>query len=183
MLGLVAGLGACALSPQVVSLDPGIQAPADAGRGAGRRLALRVIDARADPVAGRRGGVYDTATITTSPELTATLAASLREAFGSAGFQLIEAGGRAAIDLQVYLEELSYRVEEGDLVRTVTTRAVLRAVSRMQDTEMKVIYRESVDKDVLTAPSRAANVELLESVLSKALSRLAGDRRLTDPEA
>jgi len=177
--------GGCALSPQTVSPNPEIALGDLPSRGGGRRIALEVIDARDSITVGYRGGIYDTAAIQTSANWLSNIHTALSRAFGALGFLVVPAAADAELAdlaLRVEIAQLAYTSEGKNVVRGVGVRAEVRAIGTLGDTTMTSTYRERLEKDVLTAPSEADNVELLNEVLSKVLTRLVADRRLTEGE-
>lgn len=171
---------ACALSPQIVQLDPEIDLVAEAPRGNGRTIALRVIDARADNIVGSRGGVYDTAYIRTAPDLVDKVHAALRRGYETLGFRVVAADAPADIALRVELTDFSYEAGGAELVRGVKTGVSVRGTGTQGGRTVTGDYREGAGRDVLLAPSGDTNERRLNEDLSAVLRRLVADRRLTD---
>jgi uncharacterized lipoprotein len=190
LLGALALLaaGGCALSPQTVSPNPEIALGDLPSRGGGRRIALEVVDARDSITVGHRGGIYDTAAIQTSANWLNNIHTALSRAYGALGFLVVPAAADAELAdlaLRVEIAKLEYAAEGKNPVTgasSVATRAEVRAIGTLGDTTMTSTYRERLSKNVLTAPGEAENVELLNEVLSKVLTRLVADRRLTEGE-
>ncbi|MDX1519862.1 MAG: hypothetical protein R3318_07025, partial [Gammaproteobacteria bacterium] len=79
MSAFVFFITACALSPQIIVIEPDINVQGKSDWP--RTLRLDVTDGRDSPIIGQRGGIYkDTSHISTSENMTATLRKSLVKA-------------------------------------------------------------------------------------------------------
>jgi len=177
LLGLLL-LGGCALSPQVVSVQPVLDAAALPRDGAATALTLAVADVRTNAVVGYRGGVYDTATITLSEATTAHMQAALAKALAARGFSVVAAGTPAGIDLRVELGELGYKVTQGQVTRTVEVTSTIRARSQSGSITHTGEYRDTRTQEFVKPPADDENEALVNEVLSAALQRLVADAEL-----
>lgn len=173
-------LASCALSPQLVHLDPLVEVAAEAPRGAGRTLALAVVDTRADDVVGARGGVYSTAYIRTAPDLMDKVASALRRGYETLGFKVVAADVPADIAMRIELAAIRYEPEGGELVRGVKTTITVRATGTFGGKTVTGDFHEGTGRNVLVAPSTGTNERRLNDDLSEVLRRLVADRRLTE---
>ena len=178
---IAAGVCACALSPQTVHVDPQLAATAPAQTSAGIRISLSVADTRTTQIIGYRGGVYDTASLTAERGLEDNIRKAVTGAYQAAGFTVLDAGQAGDVRLRVELTELQYAVEGGNFVRGVSLAAAVRAVSESDARTLTANYRETLQKDLLKAPTAQDNERLINEVLAKALNRLVADQRLTSP--
>jgi len=173
---MLLGLGACALSPQVVTVDPEVTAPS-ATAGNGTAVALDVVDARGNPVIGHRGGVYSkTATISTTDDMTATVRRRLSAALENAGYRVVGAG--SAPVLHVEIAGLDYSVNKQEVSREVTTVARINAVFRKGNKTYNNTYTVTRHKKMLFAPGEDENAKLINATLAAALQRLLDDNEL-----
>jgi uncharacterized lipoprotein len=177
LLGVVL-LGGCALSPQVVSVQPVLDTVALPKDGASITLTLAVADVRTNAIVGYRGGVYDTATITLSEATTARMQTGLAKALAARGFNVAAAGTRAAIDLRVELAELGYKVTQGQVTRSVEVTATIRARSKSGEVTHSGEYRDTRTQEFVKPPADDKNEALINEVLSAALQRLVADAEL-----
>lgn len=176
LFGLL-GLGGCALSPQTVDLEP--QAKVNAQAQLNRQtIQLQALDARPSTVVGSRGGVYaDTSLITTGLELPARLRAASAAALSLKGFDAT--AERQPQALRIYLDELSYQVPEGEYVTQIDLAATIRVVAEANNKgRFTGRYRATQQEVVAKAPSSAGNQELLNQVVSSALTRAFEDPKL-----
>ena len=170
---------ACALSPQQVQVRPELSLPQGLPAGQpGRTVALQVSDARGTNVVGKRGGVYETATITTDPAMTITVRDELGRILTARGYQVVDTGQEADIRLIVEIASLDYGVTQQKVTKLIETTATVRAVSRSGDSQRTGEYSDRRTKEVVKAPSAADNEELVNAVLSAALQRVVADADL-----
>ncbi len=176
---LAAALGACALSPQVVSVRPALETAEHRTIGEGTRLALSVVDARPSPVVGQRGGVYEkTATIRTEGDITPAVRRELARALEAVGFSVAEAGAAADATLTVEIASIVYMPRGGTFVRGVDTSATVRAEATRGTRTFTGRYRGKQSKNVMTAPGADENQALINAAVSNVLQRLVGDAEL-----
>jgi len=171
-------LFACALSPQVVTLGPKVDPERVPPAPAPDSVALTVTDVRKSQVVGYRGGVYETASISTAPGSTDAIRSVLERALAARGYRVAQPGEAADIDLRVELAELGYSTRKEGVKRVVQTSATVRAVSTRGDTTRRGEYRDTRTTEVLKYPDEQGNAELLNAVLSAALERLVADPQL-----
>ena len=174
-------LGGCALSPQVISVQPALDAAALPIDGASATLALVVTDTRANAIVGYRGGVYDTATITLEADTVSRLQAELVKALTARGFTVSPVGAAAKVSLAVELAALGYNVTQGQVTRTVEVTSALRARGQFGETTRSGEYRDTRTKEFVKPPTEAENSALINEVLSVALQRLVADADLFKP--
>ena len=175
---LLPGLAGCALSPQVVDINPVVTAtdtvPAAAG---GAALSLQVVDTRESGVIGQRGGVYSkTATISTTEDVTGPIRRTLAAALTAAGYRVVE--DDSAPVLRIEIAGLGYTIREDKLTRTITTVARLKAAYAKGNRTYENTYTVTRNKEVLTAPGAIKNAELINATLTAAFQRLLGDGQL-----
>lgn len=168
-------LGACALSPQVARIHPELAAPALPSGPSAKSIALQVSDTRGTALVGKRGGVYQTATITTDPGMPDAARKELARVLAARGFQVLAAGESADIRLTVEIAELGYEVKQQKVTRVIETTATVNAKSASGDTSRTGRYSDHRTKEVVKAPSAADNEELINAVLSASLQRLVAD--------
>lgn len=173
---MLLGLGACALSPQLVTLDPEISAPS-ATAGNGTAVALDVVDTRSSPVIGHRGGVYSkTATISTTDNMLAAVRRRLTAALENAGYRVVGKG--SAPVLRVDIAGLDYTVRKQEVSREITTVARINAVFRKGNKTYNNTYTVTRHKKMLFVPGEDENAKLINATLAAALQRLLDDNEL-----
>jgi uncharacterized lipoprotein len=173
-------LGACALSPQTVPVEPSL-AVEEVDLGHGRRIALEALDARTNKTLGSRGGIYrDSSTISTGSGIREAVRSAMAEALTTQGFNVVEPGADAEMIMRVTLEELTYQAMGDPVVRTVEIGSkVSNTVTRGSET---YTGRAGITKtrNVLTAPSPADNEAYINDALAMSLEKLLADPRYLD---
>lgn len=168
-------LSACALSPQIVPLQPAL-AIDESNIGRGRSVALDAIDHRAETTIGTRGGVYrDSATISTGGDVAAALRRSMADALGAQDFRVLEAGAPADFGMTIGLEELSYRAYGDPVVRTVEIVAKVSNAITRGDRRYAASTGVSGTRKVLRAPAPEENEAYINDTLARALEKLLND--------
>ena len=171
-------LAGCALSPQVVSVQPTLDIAALSKDGASATLALAVSDTRDNAIVGYRGGVYDTATITMAEDMPVRMQAELAAALAARGFSVVPVGTPANVSLTVEVVALGYNVTQGQVTRTVEVTSTLRARSSADEVTRTGEYRDARTREFVQPPAEAENEALINEVLSAALQRLVADAGL-----
>ena len=166
---------ACALSPQIVPIQPDIQVTRPAsGKGT---LALEVVDSRASKILGQRGGVYgETSGISTAGDITGGLHQNLVKALDKMGYDVIT--GQSTPVLRVEIAALRYRVIDDKVTRHIETRAVVNAVYHKGIKTFTNTYTVTRKKEMLTAPGERENAQLINDTLAAALQQLLEDGEL-----
>ncbi|MEQ8662461.1 MAG: YajG family lipoprotein [Gammaproteobacteria bacterium] len=181
LLGLAAFVAGCSATPQIMPVVPALEVAADGARGAGRTLAVTVVDARDSDIVGYRDP-DDTATaITTPAETLPNIRRALEQGYRELGFTVVPPDSHADIALEVRLTDLGYRRATGGVVRELRTGATLEATSVMPTKTVTAIYHDGQGKDTVLRPSLKANADILNAHLGAALSKLVADARLTTP--
>lgn len=173
-------LGGCALSPQMVTLTPLVDAAVPI-TGHNRTLALRVVDARPDAVLGLRGGVYPTATITANSPVDGSVRRALSERLSSVGFRI--ADGDHPRGLTVNIIRLSYQADPvgaGATLNDIRVQATLEAEAYNPNRRHTARYRHQRVQRAIGYPSAAANEALINQVLADGLRQLLQDGALLD---
>lgn len=168
----------CALSPQVVFVQPALDTTALPQDGSASTLAFAVKDVRTNTIVGYRGGVYDTATITLTGDSTARIQAGLEQALAARGFSVVPAGTPSSVTLLVELAELGYKVTQGQVTRVVEVTAAIRARSQSGEVTRTGEYRDTRTQEFVKPPADSQNEALINDVLSAALQRLVADADL-----
>ncbi|WP_372749724.1 YajG family lipoprotein [Litorivivens sp.] len=171
-------LGACALSPQQVTINPTLE-PSKSNIGEGRTLYLEVVDNRGKEAIGSRGGLYkDTSLITPANDLAdAILAASTRK-FREMGF-VVQTMPLASADIRIVVDTLSYRDPEKSSVGfEVELESLLRVEATQNGDSYTGRYQVKNTKTYATVPGRDRNEEMINETLSAALQRLFSDPKL-----
>lgn len=177
-VAMVALLSGCAqFSPQQVEFTPSIdQASVPTGNGAG--ILVDVTDRRSNSVIGHRGGTYaQSSSISASNDLRRLIEDLAEEVLTEGGYRLD--GSSVDLQMTIYLDELSYQLEDLDAVRKRATAAARVSVEVTRDrSNYSNSYRAQRSIETFRYPSETRNDELLNRVLETALNRMFSDAGL-----
>jgi len=170
-------LGACAISPQAISLNPSITVD-KTNIGQGRTLNLSVIDKRPGKALGSRGGIYsDTALVTIAGGPEEPIRQELVGALSGYGFNVIDAAN-ADIDLTIEIEALGYQTVGSKYPLLIKNNVLLKAICHNEDSEFISRYSATKEGEVLMPPTTNQNERMINGLVSKALSALVQDQKL-----
>ncbi|MCH8532684.1 MAG: YajG family lipoprotein [Saccharospirillum sp.] len=177
-VALAAMLAGCAqFSPQQVEFTPSIeQTSVPQGNGAG--ILVNVTDRRSSTVIGYRGGTYaESSSITASNDLRRLIENIAEDVLTRGGYRLD--GSMVDMQMTIYLDELSYQLEDLDAVRKRATGAARVSVEVFRDrSNYSNSYRAQRSIETFRYPSEERNDELLNRVLETALNRMFSDAGL-----
>ena len=162
-------IAACALSPQIIVIEPviNVQGKADWPR----TLRLQVTDGRDSPIIGQRGGIYkNTSHISTSEDMTTTLRKSLAKALQKQGHTVSD--GAADADLSVRVNDMYYTVHKGKVLYTIEVHVDVSAIIKKQGREFTGDYRATRKKDELKLPGIEGNEELVNEAMALVLEHM-----------
>lgn len=169
----------CASKPQLLPVTPNPVVRGDTARGAGRSIAIEVVDARGTKLVGLRDPAHTDSVITTPAEMLRNVSEALESGFRQLGFNIVPLGDDADIALEVRLVELGYVRDPRGVVRTLSTGVRFEVTSVMRSKSVDAIYADSTDKETVLPPSPAANADIINGHIDRALAKLLADARLT----
>ena len=167
----------CAYSPQQIEVNPII--PLDGERyGSGRSVTVLVEDQRDNKILGSRGGVYrDSSVITLAGNLTESLVKVGEAKLAAQGFN-VNSGATEAAQLKIIIEDVQYTTPEQTVGKKVKLLGVLRAELSYQGERYTGRYRTQSERQLVVAPSKKANEEMINTLFSDLLVRLFLDKKL-----
>ena len=175
---LMLALNGCALSPQMITVQPSPEVTA-ANVGNNQSVTVSTVDQREQQAFGTRGGVYgNTSLIRPANDLAAVITDAVRKGLQAQGFNAFNPtdDGRP---LEVRIATLSYVPEEGSVVNRVEVNTVIEALARNpQGDEYKGVYRAGNTYEQPLTPSAARNEMMINEVLDRALKQLLADPKL-----
>lgn len=170
-------LSACALSPQVITIDPTL---IDAKRGTIKNNTFELIvnDKRESHILGRRGGVYkDTSIIKTTGDISSKVQHKLTVAFENAGY-LVKPYSN--VKLRILIKNLNYKAYGKSRISEVEVDAKIIATVIKPDGALSKSYKANHKKEVLKAPTTKKNEEMINDILATVIQRVLDDNELLD---
>ena len=175
---LAGSLSACALSPQMIEIDP---RPDVTARNVGNNegVAVSTRDQRPAPAFGTRGSVYaDTSLIRPANDLNEAITQAVRRGLQQQGFNAYNPGTDAG-RLEVQVAEFSYVPEQGSVVNRVEVKVELHGLAHnARGDEFRAVYRAGNVYEQPLTPSAKRNQMMLNEVLDRALRQLLADDKL-----
>jgi len=146
----------------------------------GATLALDVQDQRRTPVIGYRGGIYDTAAISTNDKVAASMRAEVSRVLSGLGVSIVSKGTPAQASLEIELQQLSYKATQVNILWKVEVSAVINAKASAGSKTVSNNFEDRLSRDFATSPSMFDNEKLINDMVSKLLQRIIDDESLSE---
>lgn len=171
--------GACALTPQSVTLKPAIQIPPN-NIAKGRQVALNTVDERTRSVIGSRGVGGFGAHITTQQDVAVIVNDSIAGGLRQKGFDVQTiVSPNDPKELRVEIRNLEYTLTPGIFVGTLRTEAAIKGVCNInKNREYERLYRADSSESVLVVQFAEENEQRINESLSKVLRSMLDDDQL-----
>lgn len=176
----LAVLAGCALSPQVIVINPELKVAPNVTNAKPVTISIDVVDTRSSAIFGQRGGVYaETSNLSTDNNMTATLERKIGTAFSELGYVVAKKGAAADASLTVRVINIHYTATtDKKVLQSVETKLELQAVCKKHDKEFTGSYSATRKKDYIKVPSEQENEELVNAVFSVVLESMMKDKDL-----
>lgn len=173
-------LAACALSPQVVVVNPELKVATNVTNAKPISISLEVVDTRSSAIIGQRGGVYaETSNLSTDDNMTATLQRNVAKAFSELGYGVAKKGEAADAALTLRIINIHYAtITEKKVMKNIETKVEIQAVCKKQDKEFTGSYSASRKKDLIKTPNEQENEQLVNAVFTVVLESMLKDKDL-----
>jgi uncharacterized lipoprotein len=173
------GLSGCALSPQIIEVNPDIQLTDTPAVTRPLTLGLNVIDSRNSPVLGQRGGVYkDTSDISTSENMTRNLHRQITVTLKGLGYNVANKGEPSDADLAVSVTDMKYIAHSEKLLNKIEIRAGIKVSCRKNGKEFTGDYSATRKKDYVKLPSIEENEKIVNEAMAIILQSMLQDQDL-----
>jgi len=177
---LATGLAACALSPQVVVVNPELKVATRVSNANPISISIEVVDTRSSAIIGRRGGLYaETSDISTDENMTATLQRNVASAFGELGYVAAKKGEIADVSLTIRIIKILYATNtEKKVLKNIETNLEIQVACRKNGKEFTGSYSNARKKDLITSPSEQENEQLVNAAFTVVLESMLKDNDL-----
>lgn len=173
------GISGCALSPQVIEVNPDIRLSDTPAVTNPVKLKLDVIDARSSPVIGQRGGVYkDTSDISTSENMTGNLQRQISAALKRLGYEVTGKGESSDANLTVTISNMKYTASSEKLLNKIEIKVAIHAVISKNGKEFTGDYSATRKKDYVKLPGIDENEKIINEALATVLQSMLQDKDL-----
>ena len=173
-------LAACALSPQVVVVNPELKVTANVTNAKPVSISIEVVDTRSSTIIGQRGGVYaETSDISTDDNMTATLEHKVGTVFSELGYVVVKKGEAADAALTIRIINIHYAANtEKKVLKNIETKLEVQAVCRKNDKEFTGGYSATRKKDLIKTPNVQENEQLVNAAFTVVLESMLKDNDL-----
>ena len=179
LVAFTLGISGCALSPQVIEVNPDIRLADTPAVTTPVKLKLNVIDTRSSPVIGQRGGVYkDTSDISTSENMTGNLHRQISAALMQLGYEVAGKGEPSDADLTVRISNMKYTASSDKLLNKIEIKVAIHALITKNGKEFNGDYSATRKKDYVKLPSIEENAKIVNEALTVVLQSMLQDRDL-----
>jgi uncharacterized lipoprotein len=179
MLAVLLALTGCALSPQIIDVNPDIQLTDSSAVSKPLKLRVDVIDTRSSPVIGQRGGVYkDTSDISTSENMNRNLSYKITNTLKNLGYSMVNKGESSDADLTVRIINMNYMANSEKLLNKIEIKVGIQAICRKQGKEFTGDYSATRKKDYVKLPSIEENEKIVNEALAVVLQSMLQDEDL-----
>ncbi|MCK0155235.1 YajG family lipoprotein [Alcanivorax sp. S6407] len=177
LLTLSAAFTGCALSPQSITVQPAAKVQTT-NIGQNQPVMVLAVDSRDQLAFGTRGGVYkETSLVQPANDVKTAIEEAVRQGLQKQGFNAFNPGTDAT-SLEVRLEQLDYVPEQGSVVNSVTISLVLVGEASRPDVGYTGTYKSSIKHDLPITPSANRNQEMINEILSAAITRMLEDPKM-----
>ena len=177
LLILSAAFTGCALSPQSIDVQPAADVETT-NLGQNRAVQVYAIDSRDQAAFGTRGGVYkETSLVQPANDVKTAIADAVRQGLQKQGYNAFNPGPDAT-RLEVRLERLDYVPEEGSVVNSVDLSLTLMGVASRSEVSYTGTYKSGVTHELPLTPSANRNQEMINEILSGAITRMLEDPKM-----
>lgn len=174
---LLGGLAGCALSPQQLQPNPVVSNSALPSVGHGQAISVNVVDQRASPIIGTRGGLYpSTSSISIqSNDLVPKLQQQAEQALTKMGYKP-QSG--SSTTLTIAIDSIVYTPSDSNFANDASVKAVLKAQLQTPSKTYNGKYSSVTSQAFTTAPGLEKNNEFVSEVLSNVLTNVFKDSNL-----
>lgn len=179
LLVVVTLLGACAQSPQRITVAPKLTLTGDIA-GNGRPIIVSASDERPSKTLGSLGGVYgSTATLSIGNNLEQALTQAANALLASQGY-VVNSPDPSALQFNIVAEKITYDKIEQPVGNAVKLTATLRADVTKNGETFTGRYTSESEQRSVTRPEVQHNEKYVNDLLSTTLQRMFSDNRLRE---
>lgn len=170
-------ISGCALSPQIIEIDPVIEVDTAVVKPV--KIRLDVVDARSSEIIGKRGGIYkETSDISTSKNMTSNLRHNLSKVLNKLGYQIANKSDSSDADLIVKITNINYSAYTEKLLNKVELKVAVDVIAHKNNKEFTGGFNATRKKDYVTVPGIEDNEVIVNETLAIVLQNMLKDNDL-----
>ena len=172
-------IASCALSPQIIVINPDVYVEKSSVATRPVKLHLDVIDGRSSKFIGKRGGIYEeTSDISTDANMTASLERNLATALNSLGYAVARKDETSDAVLTVRINKIDYNIDKEKVLYKVETKVEIQAICRKGSREFTGGYSAIRKKEYVNVPSMGQNETIVNEAIGVTLQAMLNDKEL-----
>lgn len=174
-----AWLSACAVSPQTIVVKPDLRLHT-MPIGHGRPITVETRDERNDTALGSRGGLYNTATLTTDARMTQSITAEAVSVLQGWDFSAVPSnlGNASMPSFTIEILDIDYRRPESTVAGNVTVKCRLAVRIEMGNDVYTGEYTSQRSEQVPVVGTTAGNQRMVNETINQALTQMFRDNKL-----
>ena len=172
-------LAGCALSPQTVAVRPDLDVPS-MPIGKGRAVSVTTRDLRSDSILGSRGGIYQTATLSTDARMEQSITQEAVRVLQSWDFVAAPANlSRAdAARFTVEVIDIDYRKPATNVAGNISVKCRVGVRVEMGAETYRGEYASQRTEQVVVTSTASGNQRMVNDTISQALNQIFLDSKL-----
>lgn len=179
LIMFVLTIAGCALSPQIIIINPDLYVEKSSVATKPAILHLDVIDGRSSEFIGKRGGIYEgTSDISTDANMKASIERNLASALNSQGYMVARKNETSDAALTVRINKIEYTINKPKVLYTAETKVEIQAVCRKGSREFTGGYSAIRKKDFVKVPSMGQNETIVNEAMAATLQAMLNDKDL-----
>ena len=173
---IFAGLFGCALEPQQITIEPKFYVARE-NVGNQRPIRLRAVDARSKQELGSRGFNSGKSTLSVANDFIENVSVGGQQALRQLGFMVTE-DSMAPVQFTIMVKQLDYEVSEAAVIYDISLNAKVEIAVSHKGRLFRAVYRTHSNNKFAAPPSLEKNHQLVNQVLSRALTNAFNDPEL-----
>jgi uncharacterized lipoprotein len=171
-------LGACAFVPESVHVNPTLSTK-KSNIGHGKKVAVRVVDARSDTtLGGRASGYGPAAKISLANKLGKAVKKTIYRGLRTKGFRPVPYYDGSRRKLVVRITGLQYKTRTGFWVGHVSVTGAIDANANVAGRSFERVYRAKANEGIMFTPSERSDVKHINAAISLMINKLINDKQL-----
>lgn len=172
-------LTACALSPQTVVVRPDIKAPS-MPIGHGRSMVVNTRDLRSKTTLGTRGGLYESASLSTDSHMEQSISASAITVLQSWDFAAVPSslGNYNMPSMEIQIIDIDYHRPETSVGGEVSVKCRVAVRVQMGSETYSGEYASRRSEQVAVMGTESGNQRMVNDTISQALNQIFLDSKL-----
>ncbi len=179
LVSFVLVVSSCAFSPQTISIKPDLKV-ATMPIGRGRSVAVNTRDLRSDTTMGTRGGLYNSADLSTDARMTQSVTEEAVRVLQGWDFAAVPASlaNRSTATFTVEIVDIDYQSPASSVAGNVVVKCRIAVKVLMGNASYDGEYASKRSEQVAVQATSGGNVRLVNDTVNQALEQVFRDPKL-----